>query len=532
MSRRFVVFLISFLSGMDGSAQVKSIHLRRQWLNTNLPDSIRYKSLDSFYELNEQAYPDTALNSINYHLNLARQRGDKLQECYAEIKKGNILRLQRRFESALLAYTTAERLSLTIKNPMLTANIKFNTANVFANQADYVSATRNYYEAMEIYEQIHNYRGIYKVKIALGNVFSIIRKFDLALDLYEEVNEQIRDSVGVDRSKAIILVNSGWCYYGLEQYQKAKDLYIKGLSIFESIDDDFYVSDGYCDLARINLKLNDLNNALIFAKKSIELNKKLNNHEAWLESIVVQAQIEYFANPSKALKDVQLIYGNVLTLKNLQLKYDITHLMYRCYQSMNDFKTALLMFEKSSKYQDSLNREIFQYQILQEAIQRQHDSYVAKLEASSKVKQSQLKIQQLKILLVIGFFLLVLVVGITYRFNRLKVKNELKRQQLLQEIDRLKTVNSTVMPRVSEFQLNREKIEQCIARKLNETDWRVLTILLVQPTISNKELAEQAFLSVDGIGSSLRRMYDIFEVGNSKYKKIALITVAIKYSNS
>ncbi|WP_321540832.1 winged helix-turn-helix domain-containing protein [Flavobacterium piscinae] len=68
-------------------------------------------------------------------------------------------------------------------------------------------------------------------------------------------------------------------------------------------------------------------------------------------------------------------------------------------------------------------------------------------------------------------------------------------------------------------------------RKLNETDWNVLNILLKEPDISNKELAEKAFMSVDGIGSSLRRMYLYFDIKESKYKKIALITVAIKASN-
>jgi len=38
-------------------------------------------------------------------------------------------------------------------------------------------------------------------------------------------------------------------------------------------------------------------------------------------------------------------------------------------------------------------------------------------------------------------------------------------------------------------------------------------------------------MSVDGIGSSLRRMYVYFDIKESKYKKIALITKAIKASN-
>jgi hypothetical protein len=54
---------------------------------------------------------------------------------------------------------------------------------------------------------------------------------------------------------------------------------------------------------------------------------------------------------------------------------------------------------------------------------------------------------------------------------------------------------------------------------------------LEDPVISNKEIAEKAFMSVDGIGSSLRRMYGYIDVKESKYKKISLLMEAIKISN-
>jgi len=55
--------------------------------------------------------------------------------------------------------------------------------------------------------------------------------------------------------------------------------------------------------------------------------------------------------------------------------------------------------------------------------------------------------------------------------------------------------------------------------------------LVEDPVISNQDIAKKAFLSVDGIGSSLRRMYDYFEIKESKYKKISLLLEAIKISN-
>ena len=92
--------------------------------------------------------------------------------------------------------------------------------------------------------------------------------------------------------------------------------------------------------------------------------------------------------------------------------------------------------------------------------------------------------------------------------------------------------NKDLVVNSNKFELSREKIETSIKRSLNETDWKVLLILLDDPVITNKEIGEKAFMSVDGIGSSLRRMYDYFEIKESKYKKISLLMEAIKISNN
>ena len=82
----------------------------------------------------------------------------------------------------------------------------------------------------------------------------------------------------------------------------------------------------------------------------------------------------------------------------------------------------------------------------------------------------------------------------------------------------------------SNFELNQERIQESINRKLNKTDWSVLNVLLDNPEVSNKEIAEKVFLSIDGVGSSLRRMYVFFVIKETKYKKVLLIKRAIEIS--
>ena len=111
-------------------------------------------------------------------------------------------------------------------------------------------------------------------------------------------------------------------------------------------------------------------------------------------------------------------------------------------------------------------------------------------------------------------------------------KHRRQKELLLNELDKLKSAKgSSISLNADNFQLDVVKIEQAINRKMNETDWKVLNILLEDPVISNKGIAEKAFLSVNGIASSLRRMYFNFDIKESKYMKISLIMAAIKISN-
>ena len=80
----------------------------------------------------------------------------------------------------------------------------------------------------------------------------------------------------------------------------------------------------------------------------------------------------------------------------------------------------------------------------------------------------------------------------------------------------------------SGLELDFDLLNQTLDRNLNATDCKVLNILLENPSITNRGISEIAHLSVDGIGSSLRRMYGYFGIKETKYKKISLLHTAMK----
>jgi hypothetical protein len=190
------------------------------------------------------------------------------------------------------------------------------------------------------------------------------------------------------------------------------------------------------------------------------------------------------------------------------------------------------MYQQYSIYKDSVQLERNKLTLIREVVKIEFDDIL--LENEQKLQKEKAKTESKHQQKTYGIILgsIILIMGILFYFYRNIKKNRKKRDELLQEIEKLKSnEDNNLVVNSNEFQLVREKIEKSIDKTLNETDWNVLNILLKEPDITNKEIAEKAFMSVDGIGSSLRRMYVYFDIKESKYKKISLITKAIKASN-
>lgn len=530
---KFFCLLVVLLCGSHRgeSAENRSIHLRVVWENNTLEDSIRFKALEEFYELNHQTNPDTTLSVLEFHLKLARDKGALTEQFYALKRKGNILRLQRKYQSALEAYQKASVIARSLNNSLFQADILGNIANVYVYQADYLNASRFFYEALDIYERFNHKKGMNRVHTSIGNVFLIIRKYSLALEYYLKVLNGIESKNNKEETLGILYSNIALSYFWLGDYSRARDYCQKGIANFEYNGNLIFAADTYGDLARIYEKLKDYQSANTAVQRCLELNTQLNVAEGVVEAKVIQAQLMLHEQPEKALLLAEPLIDAVKEFDNKALKKELYYILYQCYKQIGNDRKSLRMHELYTLFSDSVNQELHQFEILQEVIQREHQVQLAQFHARNREALSAARMKQFKILSFMAFAVLLLVALLVLIFREYRARNKAKQYELLTEIETLKKSNrSKLMLSAEAFNLNREKIEGSLSRKLNETDWLVLNILFKDPTISNKKLADEANMSVDGIGSSLRRMYEYFEVGETKYKKIALITAAIQNS--
>ena len=191
------------------------------------------------------------------------------------------------------------------------------------------------------------------------------------------------------------------------------------------------------------------------------------------------------------------------------------------------------MIEEKSKCNDIIQLENNRIFIIKQTIK---NDYQHQLEINNEIKNNEKDILKKTFTeRIIGAVVLMLIIFtlLIISHRRKNLINMKSLENLLIEIDALKRKEKlNLIIESKNYSLNKNKIESFINKKLNKTDWEVLNILLENPEITNKAISDLAFLSIDGIGSSLRRMYVYFDITETNYKKVVLIKKAIEISNS
>ena len=155
----------------------------------------------------------------------------------------------------------------------------------------------------------------------------------------------------------------------------------------------------------------------------------------------------------------------------------------------------------------------------------------------SDLKKELIIIQNQSRNLVLFCFIIfsLVVLGLLYYFKNKEKQYLIVQEELLLELESLKKkfsvqAVSTPIHDKELLTLDRLKIEKAINSKLGKSSWTILNLIFSNPSISNKELAKEVSLSLEGLSSSLRRMYQTFDIPATSNKKVTLIIKAVRLS--
>ncbi|MCF8427680.1 MAG: tetratricopeptide repeat protein [Bacteroidia bacterium] len=527
-----MALLLFSSSHFYASAQVKADSLQHIWEDKTELDKNRFLAFDAYYKLMVSATPSAVVNSSKIHFELAKSVNSKKEMALALDNKAHALSLLGQFDEAIKEIEISYQLAEVLNDSFAMASKQANIGSIYYYQSNYQEAVRHLTKSLSIFERQNKYSKQADILNNLGLIFLDITNYDLALEYFE------RALVFYEKAKreneiGNIWINIAATYFDKGNLEKAQFYIKKATGIFQKTNNKIGLADCHNLLALLYQKKGEINLAVQEIEKSLQVNIEIGNEY----KIMVDKTLLATLWINKHLKEATKLGEEVLELSKLNgdisLKVKVYKLLHTCYKKQNKLEQSLAMLENYTIYHDSLLMEENNMVVIKEAIQGEFAIKLFNNQLQNEQIQADLKLRQTKRLFTIILFSLILFSLLFFYFQHKRSQDKKLRETLLQEIDWLKShpKGLNTEPQSYGFHLNREKIEIKLNRKLNETDWKVLTILVDDPVISNQEIAEKAFLSTDGIGSSLRRMYEYFEIKESKYKKISLLLEAIKISN-
>lgn len=506
--------------------------LQKVWVNETLQDTARFQALNEYYPDHSFSEPDSVLRFAEYHINLARRFNNEYEVAVALNEKAIAYYVIGDLGASLSHLEKAIEIRKKLKDHNAVARLTTNLGSIQRERKNYQDAFHNYSASLEIYKEEKDTLLQAEVTNNLGLLFLDIKEYNIAseyllkaLDLYS--------TVGKDDEIGNIWLNLGALCLERGSYKKALTYCRSAIPLLKAKNSEYSLAECYAIKSGIFQNLGQFDSGLLYINKALIINDKIKNEKQSLLFRMQLAELTFYTNVGQATSMGESLLTKIKEIDDLLLKKNVYKLLHKCYKAQGKFDIALTMYEKSVVYADSLSMNEKAMGLVRTRMQKDYEAKLVNSKIIAKAQEEQLRKKQLKRIVGICIMAL-LVIGAIFILYKKRVKqNEDEQNALIREIQELKSKNNSTLPiEGANFKLNKEKIESSISRKLNDTDWLVLQILFDDPVISNKGIADKAFLSVDGIGSSLRRMYVTFDIKESRYKKISLLMEVMKMSNT
>jgi len=526
--RKLFIILVIILIVDDSPAQKLSDSIRSIWTNENNSDSLRFKSISNYYYKYTYAQPDSVIAITNYHYALAKSKKSTKEMATALNERSYAYYIKGDLNKSTEILHQSIELFKTINEPKNLAVIQSNLGNIYLEQKEYLKAFNSFNESLITIRHENLKTSEARLLAKIGDIYNKLDEFDLAMDYYND-SEIICIAREITKTNQIglIYLKKSEIYFKKELLDLSIKYAEKAVDELKKSNNKSKRSECYLLLAKSYNKLDKKKKAHDFLDKSLGLNNEINNESKIIEALILKSYFTLESNPTEAKKQAEEIVKLIKKETSNEIKANVYNLLYTCYKKSKQTRLALSMYEKYNVYKDSVQLEKNKLLIIKETFRNDYENRLKnkniineKEKAIVRVKY-EYKIYSMIALTIFIFILFVFILRIRNITNRKKL------DFLLAEINLLKQ-QSNVLIDTKKFKLNRKKIEVIINKKLNETDWSILNILLKNPEATNKEISEKAFRSIDGVGSALRRMYVYFDVKETNYKKVSLIKKAIE----
>jgi tetratricopeptide (TPR) repeat protein len=500
------------------------------WQNESLSDSIRIKAINEYYKSQTYAKPEDVLKLTFLHEKLAANTNDQGQVARALNERSYAYYVMADVKNSMQTLKQSIAVLEKLNDEVNLVTYYVNLANLLSAEGQYKDAINYYHKSLDMFRKIGKWENEALTLNNIGIQLINLEGYDLALNHFEEALE-IFKSKGKMEGTGYILAGMSLVYLNQGKLDLAISTAKESVILLEKDNNQVTKTDAYFVLAQAYLKKGDKNKARLYLDESLQISRDLNNNPSMFDRLIFDAKLSLDDDINVATKKAENLRGQLNEESSPAIKSELYELLYSCYKGQGKYDKSLEMYEKHKMYADSAATQKLKLDIMRQVIQKDYEDKLLKKDVESEESQLELKANYRNKLIGIIVFIFILIGTLLYYSRTKIIQEKQKGEELFNELNSLKKQMGKVVGMEKNGDLNKEKLEKATNKKINETDWNVLNILLEDPVISNKDLADKAYMSIDGIGSSLRRMYEYFDIPNSKYMKIVLLLKAIKISN-
>lgn len=395
-------------------------------------------------------------------------------------------------------------------------------ANTLAGMAGSHTYLGEYDEALSFYHQAFEINRLRNDSLAMSYdlndiafIHATIGDSDQSIKFYKESLQYI-DSGRNPKSYAIKLNNMGMAYLekGGIYLDSAQYLIQSSYNIFLGLNDPINASKRLLNLSVVYQRLGDLDRAeevLWRAGNMAEVTgiARIAVLNTWAELAFYRKQ---YVKCLQLADSAIVIAGTFGALPNIQTSL---RLKREVALKRNDFKAAFTYEQQYRQIKDSLasenNRKEFQKLALK------HDLYKKEIEidlqtaranlAEATLRSTSLELRLFIFLtLTIGISAIVIIVVLIQKFR-------LKQALLLKEVDELRwKINAMIEGDPKDVHITFEDLNGKLKTPLTEREFDILELALSE--LSNKEIAEKVFVSVNTVKYHLKNIYEKVGVSN------------------
>ena len=514
--------------------QVVSDSLWSIWKDEKNPTAERLAALENICK-KQYLYtqPDSAFLLAKIGYEFAERENLKREMSSALNTMGIASSILSRYDEAIQLQNRGIEIGKSISNEMIVASHLKSLGNVYLKMSDYDKALNNYSQGLEIAERKDEKELIASFQNNIGLVYMDLQDYNEALRLLNNALV-IQQEINVDNKTANTLTNIGTVHRKQGNYDQALEYYQQSLSLKLNNNVAYGLPICYSNLGLIHQKQGNIKKALEYHNKSIELHQQAGNQKGIAQSLINFGKIYKNTNPDTTIILLNQAVKIAEKTNNKEELCKATELLYQVYQKQGKHKKALAMHEIFHELKDNMLSSENQKALLAFEYQIKHDKELleSKIKYEQKLRQTQLSSQRNQFLIIGITILLGLIAGfyLRSRYRRILKKRKKLQHKVANLKEKLATHTVTSIGKRKELSLDKSKIEAAIDNKIGESSWLILNLIFENPSISNKEIAEKVSLSVEGVSSSLRRMYAAFGVKAKGNKKVTLLMKAVSIS--